>query len=288
MTLQPKRKYRSLLIEILAGFRMRSPLIFLNKTYPNAKIVTILLLGLHSLAGYTQSLNSKAYWNLSLDSITSLRQKDSLYIITSIKAFNKDSNLIKASEIFDEIYDSDMRGYKAYLNANTCIKIYEKITSVFELTKEESFTVFIREGFCKYLIKKNHEAITDLNYAIKANPLNGYTYWFKGLCKQSLDDNYGAISDFSESLQHANSDSSLITNVYLSIAQSQKSLGKYTFAVFAYDKVIEMHPEIGSLYLERGKLKMLNFQIESACLDFSKAGELGCLDAYPLISQYCK
>ncbi len=107
--------------------------------------------------------------------------------------------------------------------------------------------------------KKNYSsAIQDYNRAIEillsTNQIHGIHLWSsyknRGECKQLLSDNRGAIHDF--------------------------------------DKAIELKPEIGSTYLLRGISKFnLSDNLNEACLDWSKAGELGNEKAYDYIKEHC-
>ena len=67
---------------------------------------------------------------------------------------------------------------------------------------------------------------------------------------------------------------------YGSIEQIDKALADY-------NKAIELDPNYASAYLNRGNAKLLLNQKDSACLDFSKAGELGNESAYESIKENC-
>jgi len=54
------------------------------------------------------------------------------------------------------------------------------------------------------------------------------------------------------------------------------------------NKVIELDPNNSSAYFVRGIAKIQLDQKDSGCLDLSKAGEMGDMDAYDQIKQYCQ
>ena len=238
--------------------------------------------------GYTQSKKISNYWYLSIDTLTELRRVDTLYIKKAILTLSKDSNITKANDLFDEVYESNWKSYITYLNAGTCIKVFDNVQNKFNLNNEESFQLLIRRGVCKYIYKKYFEAIIDLNSAIKLKPSNGYSFWYRGLCKQALSDHYGAIIDFSDGLEKSDSDDNYLKiNTYLNMAQSHEILKNNFAAINNYNKLIELSPSECSFYFERGKLKLIEMKKVDACLDLSKSGELGCKEAYSLIRQFC-
>ena len=58
-------------------------------------------------------------------------------------------------------------------------------------------------------------------------------------------------------------------------------------AIADYTKAIELKPDFASAYRNRGYVKYALKDLDGACLDWSKAGELGHSGAYDLINQYC-
>ena len=58
-------------------------------------------------------------------------------------------------------------------------------------------------------------------------------------------------------------------------------------AVANYTKALELFPYIGEAYYNRGLVLIYLKDKEKGCIDISKAGELGILDAYGVIKKYC-
>jgi tetratricopeptide (TPR) repeat protein len=122
-------------------------------------------------------------------------------------------------------------------------------TKAIELDSNYHGTYYER-GRCKYLLEDYKEAIQDFTKAIGLNP-SEYVYYDRGMCKYLLEDFKGAIED--------------------------------------YTKIIELNPKCDDAYYERGRCKY-HFvgEEKSACMDWSKAVELGNVDAIDKINKYCK
>ena len=58
-------------------------------------------------------------------------------------------------------------------------------------------------------------------------------------------------------------------------------------AVVNYTKALELFPYIAEAYYNRGLVLIYLKDKEKGCIDISKAGELGILDAYGVIKKYC-
>ncbi len=54
-----------------------------------------------------------------------------------------------------------------------------------------------------------------------------------------------------------------------------------------FNKAIEINPNYKNAYFKNGQAKIKLKQKESACLDFSKAGELEKKEDYEMINKYC-
>ena len=64
-------------------------------------------------------------------------------------------------------------------------------------------------------------------------------------------------------------------------------LQDYNGAISDYNKEIEINPKYAYVYYARGLAKINLGQKDSGCLDFSKAGKLGCSQAYEAIKDFC-
>lgn len=59
-------------------------------------------------------------------------------------------------------------------------------------------------------------------------------------------------------------------------------------ALADYDNAVRLYPAMGDAYYNRGLVLIYLKDNEKACIDLSRAGELGVQDAYSVISKYCK
>lgn len=209
----------------------------------------------------------------------------------------------------------------------------EEVSEVEEIIDEEKF---LRNGqSCKhnpsrlayanwqygrilFWQKKYLEAIEVLNDAIEVSTNNsvGYklvSYYFRGLCKYNLDDNYGAISDFSKLIGQKNKYNSVFVcdwafkykndylkmegvtcpivdreELYSYLAICKSRLKNYDGALKDIQVMLTNNIKSGNAYYLRAQLNYNMKRYKSACIDASKAGELGINEAYEFISQYCK
>ena len=63
--------------------------------------------------------------------------------------------------------------------------------------------------------------------------------------------------------------------------------GDYRGAIADFSNAIEINPQSAEAYMLRGISKIFLNRIDSRCLDFSRAGELGYGEAYEAIRNHC-
>ena len=73
----------------------------------------------------------------------------------------------------------------------------------------------------------------------------------------------------------------------LSISEAKSKLGVYKGAISDFNKAIKLDAKDTTPYLNKGLTKNKCGKLDEACLDWSKAVELGQVDAYELIKKYC-
>jgi tetratricopeptide (TPR) repeat protein len=76
--------------------------------------------------------------------------------------------------------------------------------------------------------------------------------------------------------------------IFLDSATRKDSLGDYISAIADYNKAIELDPKNARAYFIRGLAKLSLNENDGACLDWSKAGELGFGEAYDMIQKHCQ
>lgn len=55
-----------------------------------------------------------------------------------------------------------------------------------------------------------------------------------------------------------------------------------------YSKAIELNPAFAEAYYNRGVIQIFMKDTRKGCLDLSKAGELGILEAYEVLKRYAQ
>ena len=141
-----------------------------------------------------------------------------------------------------------------------------------------------KSGLAKSDLKDYKGAIADYNKAIEINPDFSEAYENRAKAKDKLKDYEGAIVDYSEVIILSPNNS----YAYYFRGGVKSSLDDYRGAIADFTKAIEIDSKFGEAYYIRGLIKQryLNDK-DSACLDFSKAGELGESEAYEIIKTYC-
>lgn len=139
-------------------------------------------------------------------------------------------------------------------------------------------------GNILYILDLKREAILNYSQAAKINPNNFSNFLLRGITKSKMEDYRGAIVDFNKSLE-LKPDEDL---AYFERGMAKASL-RDNGALKDLDKAIELNPDNPEYFFARGLLRIIVFlEINAGCLDLSKAGELGHLNAYSKIRELCK
>jgi hypothetical protein len=110
-------------------------------------------------------------------------------------------------------------------------------------------------------------------------------FFLRGWVKFGLEDYVGCLSDMNRCLEFGYHDS---VNVFLYKAKSKRFLDDVYGGILEINKAIDISPKAGVLYLMRGEMKLKLGDKTGACLDWSKSGELGSIEAYEWIKKYCQ
>jgi tetratricopeptide (TPR) repeat protein len=160
------------------------------------------------------------------------------------------------------------------------------------------------KGDIFFFQKKYNDAIKEYNISIKQmeknyNPTEFVlSYWSRGYNKYNLGDVRGAIYDCTIAedtlikyqkkidLKEGNF---LYSNIKRIKGNSFFKLKKYDLALYEYEWIVKYNPDMfADIYINKGIIEYTSLLlIDKACLDFSKAGELGDQKAYDYIKQYC-
>lgn len=173
----------------------------------------------------------------------------------------------------------DKLGLKDYIGA------IAEFNKAIEIEPQKAFYYILR-GWAKDGLQDYRGAITDYDKAIEIKPNNDDTYNSRGLSKAKLHDNKGAFADFKIALE-INPKNCLS---YFNRGLLEYDLQYYYTSIEDFDMAIEICPKefnLSSMYYTRGLAKLKIGQKDSGCLDFSKAGELGMVEAYDTIKELC-
>jgi len=99
-----------------------------------------------------------------------------------------------------------------------------------------------------------------------------------------LDDNDGAIADYTKAIELDPNNPMYYDNRALSKAEKENFSG----AIEDYTTSIELYPGDPETYYQRGLVKLLSGNKYDACLDLKRAEELGSQGAKAEIKKNCK
>ena len=161
---------------------------------------------------------------------------------------------------------------------------------------------FFARAMDQLMLRNYDAAIEDVSNAITIQPdlTLAYLLRFNALClKLETEAEYNETSStqenctFSES--HDVSPTSDINTVIkmspnnsyaiYNLAHRQAVINDFENALANYSKAIELNPDLGEAYFNRGLIYLQLGQKEKAIDDISKAGELGIMESYSIIKK---
>ncbi len=201
--------------------------------------------------------------------------------------------------------------YYAYFNrgkANIKTQEYEKAISDLKnvLDKPNSSAYWYSSGNyflgvahfeLKSFEKANNYFSIELEYSNEIDRLvEGDVYFKRGDSRLEIRDYPGAVADFTKAIEIGPRTNTKTTDVfdfeyedaYFKRGYAKSILEDYKGALADFEEVIRINPQAGGAYLNRGLIMTSLGQNENACIDYSKAGELGIAKAYEMIKKYCK
>ena len=159
-------------------------------------------------------------------------------------------------------------------------------------------------------LKNYHDAILDYNHIIKIDPEFGPAYLNRGVLQSQLIVLFDAFNnsqnnDFNPDDQpDYNEDIASIENVKADFEKAGELLPDLPYAFFnlgniycaeqkynegfaLYDKVIEINPNMGEAFFNKGITMIFLSDTDNGCEYISKAGELGIKNAYSVLKRFC-
>lgn len=162
----------------------------------------------------------------------------------------------------------------------------ENFNKAIELDKK-LYAAYWNRGNIKWINRDYNGAMEDFNTAIELDPKLYVAYADRAQTKFSLQDYRGAIKDYDKVIQLSPNSS-----IYFFLrAEAKDQLEEFESAISDYDRSIKLNPIKslnGERYFNRGIDNLKLNKKDKGCLDLSKAGELGKVDAYNYIKMYCQ
>ncbi|RMG68261.1 MAG: hypothetical protein D6722_11995 [Bacteroidetes bacterium] len=177
---------------------------------------------------------------------------------------------------------------------------------------------YFNRGFARLQLENYPGAVQDFSLSIDINPANPDAYYFRGRAKVGLEDYLGGMMDFNIAIRGEGREA----RYYRARAEAKSGLEDFRGAIQDLDKAIELtkgrdmdlvfdrakayislryfdqaianldivvneRPMDPNAYNFRASVKLQAGDLDGACLDWSKAGELGDANAYTLIRKHC-
>jgi len=167
---------------------------------------------------------------------------------------------------------------------------------------------YAERGIIFTMLKAYDHALSDFDKAVDLDPFNALSYFSRANTRLKLLDlqrsdspevnaklnslspqmvagnSYeAAIADYSSALAL----DSTFSYAWYNRASARMFINDYNGALNDLTMAIHYEPTLAEAYYNKGLLLILKHQTETACTNLSKAGELGILEAYPVIKRYC-
>jgi tetratricopeptide (TPR) repeat protein len=173
------------------------------------------------------------------------------------------------------------------------------LTAISKMANAQSIFQIFERAIEKHEKGDFFGAISDYNILIELDATDGIYFLKRGLAKGQLHDHRGAIVDFNKAielnskfLEYSYEDAFLLINVvrdaYVSRAASKSLLGDVVGSIDDCNKALGVDPKFAMAFYQKGIARYKLNELELACLDFSKAGELGYTSVYDIIKKYCQ
>ena len=178
---------------------------------------------------------------------------------------------------------------------------------------ETSWTVLFERGVSQALIKQYTNAVNTFSSAIELNPSNPFLYLNRSTTRaemidfiSSIDNSYQRITIDSDPANRLNNNSKRTYSYDEAVADLNKAVKLFPDFAYAYynranllalsgslpeafedyTKAISLNPAFAEAYYNRGIIQLFMKDTRKGCLDISKAGELGIVEAYEVLKRY--
>lgn len=248
--------------------------------------------------------NPSKYWEAGIENMKNEE------FTSAIQNFSK---VIQLSPDFEGGYF--YRGY-AYAQNNNYYAAITDLSKYIEMSPNDPKGYYHR-GWAKYYQSDFMGSLSDFNKQIELEPTSAIGYYNRGSAKSGLKDEYGAISDYTKAIELDPTFSMAYNNLgwakfnlkkykealvdvnraieldnanfvaYDSRAEIKFNLNDFKGCIEDADFAISLNPSLDNSYFLKGRSYYRLGNKEAACINWSKAGELGKSEAYEYISKYC-
>ena len=176
-----------------------------------------------------------------------------------------------------------------------------------------AWTVLFERAVTQSLIKQYTNSVSTYSSAIELNPSNPFLYLNRSTTRaemidfiSSIDNSYQRITIDSDPANRLNNNSKRTYSYDEAVADLNKAIklfpdlaysyynranlralsGSLPEAFEDYTKAIELNPNFAEAYYNRGIIQIFMKDTRKGCLDISKAGELGIVEAYEVLKRY--
>jgi tetratricopeptide (TPR) repeat protein len=164
-------------------------------------------------------------------------------------------------------------------SAEEALKDFE---TALEQNPRDSATLILK-GELLLAMKRYQEALDTFNTVEQQVGEQSAIQHRKGIARIGLAEHFIAIQELNKGIQKDKEDGTL----FYSRAVAKNELGDYLGAKNDLNRAIELEPLEALYYLMLGRMFLKLNKIEDAYNNFSKAGELGCKEAYDEIREHC-
>ncbi len=150
--------------------------------------------------------------------------------------------------------------------------------------KPNDSDTYFRRGLTYLRIEEHLLALKDFSAALVESPKDERLYYARATSKMGLEDFRGAIADYDQAIRFSKGRN---LQFFRNRAEAFIRLRVFPAALADFNYVISREPRNPQNYLARASVRLRAGDREGACLDWSRAGEMGASEAYSYINEYC-
>ena len=176
-------------------------------------------------------------------------------------------------------------------------KQYNAALGYFDLAVKQAEDDFIRDRYSRfykafYLMNRGvlRAEMIDFIASMERN-VQTLTMDDQGTIRARVSDRIDRSYDYSEAIEDMREATRILPDIpylYFNLGNLYCLSSQMVEAIDNYGKAINIYPEMGDAFFNRGLALIFIKDKEKGCIDLSRAGELGVTDAYSVISKYCK